>query len=168
MGEGARAVDRACALLNAFTPDRPSLGLKELADRAEINKSTAHRLLTALSRAGLIHHDPASREYSPGMRLAALGNIALARLDIAKLAIPPMARLAATAREAVFLAGYEDQGVAYLAVAEGPSTIRLSANVGMIVPYNTTATGKVLLAALSPAELAKLLPRNPPRPTPKT
>ncbi|MEA2661806.1 MAG: IclR family transcriptional regulator, regulon repressor, partial [Chloroflexota bacterium] len=168
MRDGAQAVDRACALLNAFSPERPVLGLKELATIVGINKSTAHRLLGAMCAAGLVLQDPKTHEYAPGMRLVVLGNVALARMDIARIAMPAMTRLAAAVRETAYLATYAEHGAAYLAVAEGPRTIRLTAHVGMVLPLHSTATGKVLLAALSKEEVAKRLPRTLPRLTPKT
>ncbi|MEA2661940.1 MAG: IclR family transcriptional regulator, regulon repressor [Chloroflexota bacterium] len=166
--EGAQAVDRACALLNAFSPQEPSLGLKELAERAKINKSTAHRLLNALSTAGLVQQDPQSREYAPGTRLLALASIVLEHLDLPKLAATPMARLVGAVKEAAYLATYTDGGTVYVAVVEGPSTVRLTARPGMVLPYHSTATGKVLLAALTREELNRRLPRTLRRLTPKT
>ena len=51
---GAAAVDRALTLLSAFRPGDSALGLVELAQRTQLYKSTALRLLASLEHARLI------------------------------------------------------------------------------------------------------------------
>ena len=53
---GAIAVDRALSLLSAFQgTDKSGLSLAELAERTQLYKSTALRLMASLLHAGLLH-----------------------------------------------------------------------------------------------------------------
>ena len=46
-------IERAVAILNAFTVDDPELGVTELAERVGLHKSTVHRFMVNLDAAGL-------------------------------------------------------------------------------------------------------------------
>src|SRR6185503_19675793 len=74
---GTQAVLRAVALLKAFTDSQPELGLTALARTAELNKTTAFRMLTALESAGLVVKDHETDSYRLGPEAIALGGRAL-------------------------------------------------------------------------------------------
>ncbi|WP_207477886.1 AMP-binding protein [Arenibaculum pallidiluteum] len=74
---GTQSLERAIALLRAVAARAPDgARLVELMAAAGLSKPTAHRLLTALAREGLVRQDERSRRYHLGPELAALGLIA--------------------------------------------------------------------------------------------
>jgi len=79
----------------------------------------------------------------------------VARLDEVRAAMGPMRSLVATVGEAAYLARLVETGVLYLAVMQSPNTVRLTAQVGMLLPTHSTATGKVMLTRLSTSALSK-------------
>ncbi|MGV9666638.1 IclR family transcriptional regulator [Nocardia niigatensis] len=105
---GARAVDRAVQVLNCFHGDDPELSLSELAQRADLPVSTAHRLAQALVRGGLLEQGPASDRYRVGHGLAALARPALARLGL-ESAAPHLYALAAGIRITVSVSVLDDR-----------------------------------------------------------
>ena len=56
------------------------LGVTDVATRTDLSVSTAHRLLQALRRDGLVAQDPRTERYHLGPALIALGRRAEARL----------------------------------------------------------------------------------------
>lgn len=77
---GTQSLERAIALLRAVAAAEPDgARLADLMAGAGLSKATAHRLLMALAREGLVEQDAASRRYHPGPDLDALGRIAAAR-----------------------------------------------------------------------------------------
>src|SRR5215212_4776428 len=58
---GAAAVDRALTLLKLFGTSRCALQLSELAERAQLYKSTTLRLLASLEHAQLVQRQPDGR-----------------------------------------------------------------------------------------------------------
>src|SRR5439155_11817975 len=66
------SVGKALALLDALGSGAASLGVSELARRADLPKSTAFRLLACLEDAGYV--DRIGTEYCLGRRLFELGN----------------------------------------------------------------------------------------------
>ena len=79
MARPAPAVDRVVALLDflARHPDG-AFTLSEIARRVEINKATAHSMLTALTDAGYLLRHPADKTFTLGPALVAIGNAAAA------------------------------------------------------------------------------------------
>jgi DNA-binding IclR family transcriptional regulator len=51
-----RTVERACAVLSAFSVAEPSLSLRELAARVGLPKATVHRLAGSLVASGTLEH----------------------------------------------------------------------------------------------------------------
>src|SRR5215207_2990978 len=63
---GTQAIDRAMAVLRLFATGRTDLGLLEIAAGAELSPSTAHRIVRALCRAGLVEQDVRTERYQLG------------------------------------------------------------------------------------------------------
>lgn len=94
MARRSPAVDRSVAVLNhlAAVP-RQRFTLSELARDLDLNKATAHALLTTLVDVGyLVRHDD-DKTYALGPALIALGNAALESYPAATLARESMNRL---------------------------------------------------------------------------
>lgn len=152
---GASAViERAAAVLFAFTVERPELALGEVARRAQLPASTVRRLLVQLTSVGLVEQDQGTHLYSLSLRLAQLGSVALERVDVIRLARAAMQEVTDQVGEAAFLGQLTPHGVVYLAVTQPPVAVRVTTRVGDLRPAHTTAMGKVLLAALPPEQLS--------------
>src|SRR5215813_9778686 len=79
---GAQSVARAINLLKIVGAG-PSAGvtLAEIVKRTDLHRATAHRLLAALVREGLLEQD-ATHHYHLGVELWVLGDAAAKRFDI--------------------------------------------------------------------------------------
>jgi DNA-binding IclR family transcriptional regulator len=77
MARPAPGADRSVAVLEllASHPDE-RFTLSEVARRCELNKATAHALLSALSERGVLLRHPDEKRYSLGPRLIAIGDAA--------------------------------------------------------------------------------------------
>src|SRR6266567_1804399 len=65
-----QSIERAFAVFGAFA-DGP-IGVTEVADRADLPKSTAARLLASLAREGVVEQVPGDSRYRLGPRLVTL------------------------------------------------------------------------------------------------
>ncbi len=75
--KGAQSLTRALSLLRQVAQNNGhGARLSELARAAELNLSTAHRLLSVLTAEGFITHDPKSKTYHLGLELYHLGGSA--------------------------------------------------------------------------------------------
>lgn len=95
MARPAPAVERTTAVLDflAAHPSEP-WSLSELSRRLDLNKATAHSLLSALTDAGYLVRHPSRKDYALGPALIGVGRAALEQFPVVDFARPEMRRLA--------------------------------------------------------------------------
>jgi IclR family KDG regulon transcriptional repressor len=141
------AVDKALSLLSAFRADaRTGLGVSELARRANLSKSTAHRILALLERNGAVEREGVS--YRLGGMITELGKLVETPQHgaLRDTLTPHLADLYEITRQTVHLAALEGSDVVYLNKLQGHRTIATPARIGGTAPAYCTAEGKALLA----------------------
>ncbi|HEX3915270.1 MAG TPA: IclR family transcriptional regulator, partial [Steroidobacteraceae bacterium] len=148
---GSTVVTRALQLVETVAvSDRP-LTLPELCALLNLPKATTHRLCQQLERSGYLVREPGGRRYRPGPRLLRVGFSALRSSVTAERHQILTALVDAIGETCNFttLAGHE---VLYLDRVEARWPLRLHFETGSHVPMHCTASGKILLAAMKPAE----------------
>jgi DNA-binding IclR family transcriptional regulator len=142
---GVQSVERAFALLLAFTDDGPSVrSLGELAESSGLAKPTVHRIASTLVAQGALER--ADSGYRLGLRLFELGGRVQVRRDLREAALPFMEDLYEATHHTVHLAILETSDVVYLERIRGHQPIRLPSEVGARLPAHCTGVGKALLA----------------------
>jgi IclR family acetate operon transcriptional repressor len=150
--ESLSTVEKAVELLYHLHESSAPQGVTAIGRALGVPKSSAHRLLTALSRRGLVEQDGRGR-YGPGIGLVALGLGALEREPVVAAARPVLEEEAEALGETFFLVGARAGRLVVLDKAEGNGFLRAAPRVGSSVPIHATASGKLFLA-FSPASLA--------------
>jgi IclR family transcriptional regulator, KDG regulon repressor len=136
--------------------------LAEVAELADLNKSTAHRLLSQMEAEGFLQRGDDGR-YRIGPTLFQLGLLAAHPLELRMAAYPSMAILAREIGETVNLAILDRTDILILNVIESQYELRMAAKVGTRRPFYTTALGKAI-AAFLPEEKLNALIENVPMP----
>lgn len=163
-----QSVDRAVAILNAFSIDEAQLGVTELSLRLGLHKSTVHRLLASLDKGGLVERDPRSRKYSLGIRLIELAGTMLNSRNLPQVVRPYLHYLADTVEELTYL-GYRDgDEVLNVEQVPGPHLVQSVGWLGRRTPLHSTSAGKIFLADMDEEELERYLAKGLPRLTPRT
>jgi len=163
--ESLSTVEKAVDLLFLLHESAGPQGVTALGRALGIPKSSAHRLLTALSRRGLVEQDGRGR-YVPGIGLVALGLGALEREPVVAAARPVLEQEAESLGETFFLVGARAGRLVVLDKAEGNGFLRAAPRVGSTVPVHATASGKLFLAfapelvAHADAPLERFTPRT--------
>lgn len=152
----APAVEAALSILETLGTVH-ELGVTELARKLGMGKSSVYRLLATLARRGYVEKNPQSERYQLTYRLFAVGSPAAERYGLRETAHPVMQRLAAETGETVNLGVLDGRRVVNLHKVESRHLLRMHLQVGGGVPAHATALGKVLLAALEPAEVNRRL-----------
>lgn len=141
-------VERAFRLLALVSAEAEGLSLSELARALEMSKGSLHGLLRTLESVGAVA-PTAKRRYVLGARIAELAQARAQRVDLRRLALPTMRRLASDLRETILLGRVEADGVRILERAEAPlerPELRIAAPAGMRVHLLAGATGRVVAA----------------------
>lgn len=157
----SRTTEKTLTLLELVADGSRTLG--ELAERSGMPKSTVHRLAKSLLEGGYLRHD--GRDYLLGYKLLELGERVKRELRLPHVARDAMVRLSEETSETVHLGELDGSHVVYLEKVDGSRGLQMASYVGLRSPAQTTAMGKVLLAALPPEEargrLLRLEPRTP-------
>lgn len=154
------AVDKAVAILFHLHRSGGSQGVTGIGRALAIPKSSAHRLLAALGRGGLVDRDDGGR-YRPGSGLIALGLGALEREPVVVMARPVLEREVEALGETFFLVGLRAAELVVLDKVEGTGLLRAAPRVGSRLPVHATAVGRLFLA-FAPEALP--FPRGPLKP----
>lgn len=157
----SQSLERGLAILAAFRPNQPLLGVSELARELDLNRSTTHRYIATLAKLGYLQHDARTRKYRLGPRVLDLGFTALSSMELREVSAPHLQRLSDETGHTVNL-GILDRGeVVYIerirSARQGQRDIDLNLHVGSRLPAYCTSMGKVLLAHLPAPELDALL-----------
>jgi len=159
-----QAVDRALDVLDCFSFQTRSLSLAEVAGKTGLNKTTAKRLMSNLSRRGYLQQDADSKSYHLGMRLFELGGIVFASFSLRQAAADSMNRLQTETGATVLLGMMMEDQVLYVDKREGGGMIRILSDIGWRRPLHFGMLGRVLMAFLDRKEVKRLLAKDPLQP----
>lgn len=147
---GSQTLLRGLDLLEAVTRD--PVALPELSRRLNLNRSTVHRLASALVDRGYLRFVPRTG-YMLGAKLLELGFAAREQIDIPRIARPHLEALAEWSEDTVHL-GILDGGKAlYLDKISGRRRIEISSRIGERQPLCSTGLGKALILDMPTTEL---------------
>jgi DNA-binding IclR family transcriptional regulator len=118
--------------------------LAQLAERLGLNRSTTHRLASALIERRYLTFVP-RLGYRIGPKLLALGHLAQQQIDIVQIAKPHLETLAAATEDTVHLGVLDSEHALYLAKIPGRRRVDISSRVGERHPLSSTGLGKALL-----------------------
>lgn len=148
---------KALALLDAFSGQLTVLGVTALAARAEIPKSTAHRLLNVLVARGYVRRS--GDRYCLTEHMFEIGNqVRSCRPSgIRELATPYLGELFAETRQTVQLAMLSGTDVLYLDKVAGRDAAPCLTTIGSRRPVYATGLGKALVAFAGPEAIQENL-----------
>jgi IclR family pca regulon transcriptional regulator len=156
----SQSLERGLAILTCFTPQRPVMGIADIADELGMSRSTTHRYMITLVELGYLEQG-GSRKYRLGLRVTDLGMSALNSMSLREYARPDLEELRQETRFTVNLAILDGSEILYVdrvrGSRPGQSKIDFALHVGSRLPASCTALGKLLLAYLPDAKQEALI-----------
>ncbi|SDO15761.1 IclR family transcriptional regulator [Pseudomonas jinjuensis] len=153
-------IERAFSLLESLAGEPRGLPLQTLAERLEIPKSAAHRMLAELIRLGYVRQNPENSRYQLSTKLVALGFRYLSSSG-ADIVQPILDRLAQDSGELVRLGVIDGTRQTWIAKSQGArSGLRYDPDMGRDAPLFYTASGHAWLASLSDEAALQLVLRQ--------
>ena len=129
--------------------------LSEVAVAADLARPTARRLLLTLAELGYVRIGDNTFTLTP--KVLNLGMAYVSSLGLWDIARPHLEALVAQTGESSSMAQLDGSDIVYVARVAVPKIIALRVDIGTRFPAERTSQGKVLLAALSEAEVAAVL-----------
>jgi len=162
-----RSLERGLAVLRALDAPPPGRTIADVSRATDLPRAAVRRALLTLQQLGYVRADNAHYRLTP--RVLELGYAYLSSLEIGDLAQPHIEALSDELGEASALTVLDGAETVCVASAKPKRILTTSARVGTRFPAAATASGRVLLAALSPLDLDAVLGTGPlPRYTRRT
>ncbi|MNF63005.1 Pca regulon regulatory protein [compost metagenome] len=145
------------SVLDAFTKERPSMNLRELAEAAGVTKSAAQRFTHTLVELGLLRKDATSKRFSLSVRALDVGCRYLQSNVLLERANPYLLELNRHLGETVNLAEPDGHDMVY--IGRFPSLHRAVVHmpVGRRLPIFCSSTGRAYLSGLPDEEILEAL-----------
>jgi IclR family pca regulon transcriptional regulator len=153
-----QSLARGLSVIRSFGPNHGSMTLSEVAARAEITRAGARRALRTLQRLGYVVAD--GRHFRLTPKILDLGYSFLSSLDIWAFAEPIMERLVDVVDESCSASVLDGDEIVYVLRVPTRRIMSINLGIGTRLPAYATSMGRVLLAALSDAELQQYLART--------
>lgn len=153
---GSAVVMRSLQLIETVAASDRPLTLPELCALLNLPKATTHRLCQQLEQNGFVVREPGGRRYAPGARLLRISlNTLRSGLTAERHQI--LSGLVDTIGETCNFTTFAGNEVVYLDRVESRWPLRLHFDIGSRVPAHCTASGKLMLAAMKPAERKRVI-----------
>ena len=151
-----QTVSNALRVLEVFS-EEDEIGVSDLSRRLGLHKNNVFRLLATLEENGYIEQSTRSEQYRLGTGCLELGRAFARGNTLLRSARPILVELSARLGETVHVATLRKTDVIHLDCEVPDQLILTASRVGLRLPANCTAMGKVLLAGLDPEARGQLV-----------
>lgn len=152
---------RGLRILTAFTAERRQMTLSEVASSAELPRASARRALFTLERLGYVRTD--ERLFSLTPNVLKLATAYLSSNGVSAVAQPIVDAVSRDLGETCSVAIRDGHDIVFVARATPRRIVSIDLAVGYRLPALATAVGRVLLGALTDAELDAFLRESAPQ-----
>lgn len=149
---GIQSVDRAVEALEALAATGTA-SVGQVAERLDVHKSTASRILSSLASHGLVEQRDAGGTYALGFGLVRLASAVTSRLDFSQIAQRLCDQVAEELSLTANVAVLDDVHAVNVSQAVGTGLLAPRHYVGLRTPGHATSSGKMLLAHSEAARL---------------
>lgn len=158
--ESLTSLKKAIKILSLFDLHQPELSLGDIVFQSGLPKTTAYRILTALVDGHLCAKDPVTGRYSLGLMLLHFGHVRRRQTRLRDLAIPILRLMRTQIDDTTVISIRAGDDRVHLEQAEAHHPLFLHSEPGMHVPLYVGATGLILLAGLTPAQIESYIART--------
>ncbi len=136
-------------------------GVTEIAERLNVDPSTAYRLLATLETHGFAMQHSETKKYSVGYGILEIASALLRRLSVVEIAQSHLREIALETGENTHVAVRERQSAVSVAAQSATGILRVETTIGTAEPLYCTAIGKALLTDFTYVQLVELLGTSP-------
>lgn len=151
------SVQKAFRVLTAFTRTEPRMTLTQIADRLEIDKSTAQRFTHTLLVLGYLEKDPVTKTLGVTVKVLELAHVYLASNPLIAAAVPYLKHLNQQTSETVNLTVLDGADVVFVSRILGNHLLSTGVIIGTRLPAYATAAGVAMMSGLNDSEVKHLL-----------
>lgn len=155
--EGDTPAQRLLTLLEVISEKDQFFTLQSMVEETNMPKPTLHRMLQQLESSGMLQREADGRHYSHGRRLQQLAENLLLNDTLRGTRHAILSSLADEIGESCNVTALSHGEVLYLDRVETSAPLRFYLQPGSRVPVHCSASGKLFLAQMTPAQRRRLL-----------
>jgi DNA-binding IclR family transcriptional regulator len=152
---------RAFSVVELIAKAEAPVTLDELTQSSGLPKPTVHRILGLLMRGGIVSRESFDKRYFVGPRLSSIALRVQMHSPARAWRHSILVRLVDEIGETCNFTMLDGHDVLYLDRVETSSPVRLHMDAGSRVPLHCTASGKLFLAQMTPAQRRRVLGNSP-------
>lgn len=153
----SKSLKKSLDILEIIANSKEPCGVTEIANLIGQDKSTVHRILNTFKNEGYVDQIVETKKYILGLKFLELSDKLQKKMDIVKLARKVLEDLSESTGESVHLGVTRGIKVIYIDRVAGKEIVGIHTSIGDSEPLYCTATGKAILAFLSPQKLEDIL-----------
>jgi IclR family transcriptional regulator, pca regulon regulatory protein len=153
--EFVQSLERGLSVIQAFSDERPTMTLAEVARSTGLTRATARRVLYTLCTLGYASTDGKRFRLTP--RILDIGYAYLSSLDLTGIAQAEMELLVERTHESSSAAVLDGTEIVYVVRVPTKRIMTISLGLGSRLPAYAASMGRVLLADLTPDQLDEYL-----------
>jgi IclR family KDG regulon transcriptional repressor len=153
------AIDKCFAILDLFTRLKKPLGISEISKALNYNKSTVFNMVHTLDDLGILEQSEGNK-FQYGMQLYNLGKAAGRSSELISTVHPYLEKINQKTKLSAFLGLRAGLQAVIIDKADTAFDIKIYSEIGMRIPLLAGASGRVLLAQMSSAEVNDILSKN--------
>jgi IclR family pca regulon transcriptional regulator len=143
-------LEKGLAVIEAFDQERPRLTISQVAERTGLTRAAARRYLITLTHLGFVTQDRKMFALAPKVLRLAQSYMNSARLP--RIVQPEIQKLAHVLKEASSAGVLDGDDVLSIGATSAGRAVSATLQPGTRVPAHCTSNGRVLIAALPPAD----------------
>lgn len=145
---------RGLAVLKLFDSENQEMTITEIAEKLDVNRSSAFRLIYTLESCGYLRKT-SQKTFALDSNVMELGFNSLSKMSLNELASPIMRELRDSVKIAVHLSILEATNVVFINNVQSTGPFTSNVQIGTRWPAHATVIGQMLLASLPEAEVKK-------------
>lgn len=140
-----------------YLSENGACGLTQIAEHLELNKSTAHRVVSSLIYMGYVRQNEDSGRYEATFKLVDMANRIMDKIDVISSVRPHLRRLMETCNETVHFVRMEGTECTYIDKVESDqNNIRMVSHIGSSIPFYRSAVGKAIASSMTREQVQSL------------
>lgn len=150
---------KAMRVLECFTSETPDLGVTQISERLDLNKSNVYNILSTFERMGYAEQDDATGKYHLGLNLLKFSYVINENLGYQRIVYDVLQEAARKLGTVTYFA-IPHSRVFYLYSAYPPTAnydFPFRSIAGATAPYHCTSLGKAMLAFMPREEAEKIV-----------
>lgn len=163
-----RSFAKGLSVLSLFDAENRELTLDEIAERSDLPRMTAYRMVRTMERAAYLVVDPATNRYHLGPAMLASMYLTEGYADLVRVARPYLEELASETQESVTLAVEVDGMAVSVDMVDTKRPFKRELALGRIIGDTANSNAKVFLSSKPAAERDRIVALPKPQLTPNT